>query len=376
MEFVILCAGKGTRLRPLTETISKVMIPVANKPLLEWTVNAIKGLGKVILVVNKDQKDVIDYFSSRCEIVYQEEPKGTADAIATCEKSVAGKFVVLMGDDYIPKEDIEKFSKLECAAAYFPLDDIKNFGVFTIEDDKITDVEEKPGTGSGNANAGMYVFDEKVFDFIKKTEKSERGEYEITDTLKLMIKSGIEISAFKLSAWQAVAYPWNLLDVNRIILEKNGSLIGKAEIKPGAHIEEPVAIGDGCIIGPNCFIRKFSSIGKNCRVGNAVEIKNSIIMNDSFVSHLSYVGDSVIGNNCNIAAGTIFANLRLDEKTVKMIINGKKTDSYRKKLGSVVGDNVKFGVNVTLMPGRKIWPNLMIPPCITIKDDIEKQPEL
>lgn len=378
MQFVILCAGKGTRLLPLTETMSKVMIPVANKPLLEWTVDAIKGIGDVILVVNKEQKGIIDYFSSKCKIVYQEKPLGTANAIAACEEHVIGKFVVLMGDDYIPKDDIERFAKERAySAGYYTTDNPERFGVFAIKNGTITDVIEKPEDAEINtANCGMYMFDGRVFDFIRKTKLSERGECEITDSLKLMIKDGIEIHAFRVSAWQPVGYPWDLLDINRLILEKTGSLIGNAEIKPGAHIEAPVAIGDGSVIGPNCFIRKFSSIGKNCRVGNAVEIKNSVIMDNSFVSHLSYVGDSIIGNNCNIAAGTIFANLRLDEKSVKMVIKGEKTNSRRKKLGSVVGDNVKFGVNVTVMPGKKIWPNLLVPPCITIKNDIEEQPEL
>jgi bifunctional UDP-N-acetylglucosamine pyrophosphorylase/glucosamine-1-phosphate N-acetyltransferase len=152
--------------------------------------------------------------------------------------------------------------------------------------------------------------------------------------------------------------------------------MGKAEIRPGSYIEEPVAIGDGCVIGPNCFIRKYSSIGKNCKVGNAVEIKNSVIMENSFVSHLSYVGDSIIGRNCNIGAGAVFANLRLDDRNVKMDVNGSRMDSGSRKLGGVVGHDVKFGVNVTVMPGKKIWPCMLIPACSTIYEDVAEQPEL
>lgn len=96
-------------------------------------------------------------------------------------------------------------------------------------------------------------------------------------------------------------------------------------------------------------------------------------MDHSFVSHLSYVGDSIVGRNCNIAAGTIFANLRLDDKTIKTKIKGHIIDSGRRKLGGIVGDNVKFGVNCTIMPGKKIWNNILIPPCISITHDIETQ---
>ena len=99
-------------------------------------------------------------------------------------------------------------------------------------------------------------------------------------------------------------------------------------------------------------------------------------MDNSHVPHLNYVGDSIIGRNCNLAAGTIFANLRLDENNIKMMIKDEKIDSRKRKLGCIVGDNVKFGVNVTVMPGKKIWPNLLIPPCIIVKDDVKEQPVL
>ena len=378
MQVVILAAGSGERMKPLTETMSKVMIPIANKPLLEWTANAMKELAdEIILVVRKEQKDIIEKFP-QCEFVYQDKPLGTAHAIACCEGHVSGKFLVMMGDDYIAKEDIEKLSKENpYCAGYFTLDDTENFGVFVIENNKIIDIIEKPKTPESNmANCGIYLFDERIFDAIKKTKISERGEYEITDALKLMIKEGIEIKAVRINNWQPVGYPWHLLNLNRIVLDKTGNQIGKVEILSGVHIEEPVAIGDGSIIGPNCNIRKYSSIGKNCMIGNATEVKNSIVMDNSHVPHLNYVGDSIIGRNCNLAAGTIFANLRLDENNIKMMIKDEKIDSGKRKLGCIVGDNVKFGVNVTVMPGKKIWPNLLIPPCITIKDDLKEQPVL
>jgi bifunctional UDP-N-acetylglucosamine pyrophosphorylase/glucosamine-1-phosphate N-acetyltransferase len=192
-----------------------------------------------------------------------------------------------------------------------------------------------------------------------------------------MINEGIEIRAIELSKWQPVGYPWHLLELNRIILEREGPIIGSnVKLKPGACVERPVAIGDNSVIGPNCSIRKYSSIGKDCNIGNASEIKNSIIMDNTKVPHLNYVGDSVIGRDCNLAAGTVFANLRLDEKNVNMVIKGEKIDSNRRKLGCVVGDNVKFGVNVTVMPGKRIWNNLLIPPCVIIREDLEEQPEL
>ncbi len=371
MQAVILCAGSGERMKPLTETMSKVMIPVANKPLLQWTIDSLDEIAdEIILVIRKEQKDILDAFP-HCTILYQDKPLGTANAIACCEGHVKGSFIVIMGDDYVSREDMEKLSRHALSAGYCHVNDTEKFGIFSIKEGKIADIIEKPRNAEGNTvNCGIYVFDERIFDAIRKTELSEREEYEITDSIRLLIKQGIEITAVQLKDWQPVGYPWHLLDLNKKILEKTGSLIGKAEIKPGACIEEPVAIGDGSIIGPNCYIRKHSSIGKNCKVGNSCEIKNSIIMDNSHVPHLNYVGDSIIGRNCNLAAGTIFANLRLDEKNVKMKIKAEKIDSGRRKLGCVVGDNVKFGINVSVMPGKKIWPNLTILPCTVVKEDV------
>ena len=379
MQFVILCAGRGERLKPLTNTMSKVMIPVANRPLLEWTVDSLEGIAdEIIIVIRNDQKDIVDAFPN-CKFVYQNESLGTANAIGCCKPHVKGSFIVMMGDDYFSRSDIDNMSRQKpFSAGYYSVDDSEKFGIFSINNNKITDIVEKPkNSTSKTANCGIYLFDGRIFDFIKKTEKSERGEYEITDSLKFMIKDGIEINAVEIKRWQPVGYPWHLLELNKVILEEHGAIVGKnVKMKPGARVENPVAIGDDAVIGPNCSIRKYSSIGKNCVVGNASEVKNSIVMDNTHIPHLNYVGDSVIGRNCNLAAGTVLANLRLDEKNIKMDIKGEKTDSGRRKLGCVIGDDVKFGVNVTVMPGKKIKNGLMIPPCVIIREDLEEQPAL
>jgi len=123
-------------------------------------------------------------------------------------------------------------------------------------------------------------------------------------------------------------------------------------------------------VGPNCFIRAGTSLGKKTRIGNAVEIKNSIIMDKTHIAHLSYVGDSIIGENCNFGAGTITANLRLDEGNIKMTIKNKKTNTGKRKLGIIMGDNVKTGINTAFMPGIKIDPNTRISSNLKVTYDI------
>jgi bifunctional UDP-N-acetylglucosamine pyrophosphorylase/glucosamine-1-phosphate N-acetyltransferase len=131
--------------------------------------------------------------------------------------------------------------------------------------------------------------------------------------------------------------------------------VGKGtKILPGAYIQGPAIIGENCEIGPNCYIRPSTCIGEHCKIGAGVEIKNSIIMNRTNVPHLSYVGDSVIGERCNLGAGTKVANLRLDEKEVNVIVDGKRTASGRRKLGVIMGDDVKTGINASIDVGTVI----------------------
>ena len=235
-------------------------------------------------------------------------------------------------------------------------------------------VEKPKKEVSKLVNTGLYLLDKSIFDF--KIKKSKRGEYELTDFIKELIKR--KKLDFKIAKdWIPISHPWDLFNINEFLLNKiKRKILGKVEksvnlkgkiivgegtiIKSGTYIEGPVYIGKNCQIGPNCFVRKFTSIGDNCHIGQAVEIKNSIIGDNSKISHLSYLGDSIVGENCNLGAGTIFANLRFDEKIVKVKTQGKIIDTGRKKLGAILGDNVKTGINVSLMPGVLVSPNSKI----------------
>ena len=384
MKTIILAAGSGTRLRPLTDTMSKPMITIANKPLLEWLVDAVEVFSEeIFIVVREEQKDIIEHFKNfpKITFVFQEKPLGTAHAVGCCEKYLKdyqGAILKLNGDDIISLEDLNKISRLEgCYAGAVYSDQPEKLGVINTKEDLVEYIEEKPEKPTSSlSSCGLFVFNKKIFEFIKKTPLSKRGEYELTDSINLFVKEE-NMKIFQVKKWITITYPWQLLDAHKLILDQIGTQIGQnVEIRPGVYIEYPVAIGEGSVIGPNCFIRRYSTIGKNCRVGNAVEIKNSIIMDHSYVSHLSYIGDSIIGKNCNIGAGGIFANLKLDDSTVHVNINGYIIDTGKKKFGAVIGDNVKLGVNVTIMPGKRIWPNLKIPACSLITKDITEQPDL
>ena len=215
----------------------------------------------------------------------------------------------------------------------------------------------------------------EVFKSIEITPRSLRGEYELTDTLQLMIDSGVAVGYHFCSSWYNVTYPWELLDVNTQLMDGiralNGGVIEdntvikdqvriglNTLVRSGSYITGPVIIGNNCDIGPNCYIRSSTFIGDNCRVGSGVEIKNSIIMSGTNVPHLSYIGDSIIGESCNLGAGTQVANLKLDNSVIT--VGGQQ--SVRYKLGVIMGDNVRTGINSSINPGTVIGNGVFIGP--------------
>ena len=350
MKCVILAAGEGKRMHPLTFTRPKVMLPIANKPILEWNlINAIEaGINDFIIIVGYKSEMVRNYFGDgmrwnvNIEYVNQGKAMGTAHAIGVVKKFV-DRFIVLSGDTIFGKQDIENIIQKENSMGLIKIENAEDYGIVETDGNRIVKIYEKMQKPFTNViNAGIYHFNKTIFDFIGKTKKSLRGEYEITDSINMMVKDS-DIQGVFLSEWRDVVYPWHLLDANEEILKKmdqhidgdvekntliNGNvIIGKnSKILSGSYIEGPVVIGENCKIGPNCYIRPFSSIGNNCHIGNACEIKNSIILDKSNAPHQNYVGDSIIGENCNLGAGSKVANLRLAKKNIKVILNGKKLE--------------------------------------------------
>jgi UDP-N-acetylglucosamine diphosphorylase/glucosamine-1-phosphate N-acetyltransferase len=384
MKAVILAAGEGSRMRPLTYTRPKVMLPIANKPLIEHLLIAgsLAGITDFVFVVGYRNDQVRDYFLDggkwgvRIEYSLQRQQRGTADALGEVRNLVGDCFIVMNGDVLTSREDLAKLaSGTGLALAGKEVDNLEGLGAVEVCEGKVIRIFEKTASPPSKlANAGFYRLTPAIFDAIALTPLSSRGEYELTDALQLLINQGEAIHFHRLESWLNVTYPWDLIEASKIyippgdhnhgIIEKNVSIEGPytvgagTRIRSGSYIVGPVIIGNGCDIGPNCFIRPATAIGDHCRIGAAVEIKNSIIMNGTNIPHLSYVGDSVIGENCNLGAGTNIANLRLDERN---IVSGG-VDSKRRKLGVVMGDGVHTGINATINPGTLIGDNAMIGP--------------
>jgi len=396
MECILLAGGEGKRMRPLTLTRPKPMLPIAGRPILELNLEILAKFFRKIYIVVGYKKDVImQYFGTQfndatLEYIEQKEQIGTGNAILLLKNKLeerADKFLAINGDIAVSENVIKNFinfqDKFKYSMCLTYVENPGDYGVIEIENEtkRIAMIEEKPEKPKSNLiNAGIYAFDKEIFNLLKNLEKSERQEYEITDAIKILIKNK-EIYGYTMHKdefWMDVGKPWDLLTANEILLKnikkseiygnveervtiKNNVIIGKdTEILNGSYIIGPCYIGKNCKIGPNTFIRPYTSIGDNCHIGNAVEIKNSIIMSNTNVPHLSYVGDSIIGEHCNLGAGTNIANLRHDKASIKVKIDDKIMNSGRIKFGAVIADNVKTGINSTILPGTVIYPNARI----------------
>ena len=406
MKAVILAAGKGTRLRPLTDSTPKPMLPVAGKPLLEWMLERIKeaDIKDILIVTNYLEDQIKNYFKDGADlgvnITYrtQSKPLGTANAVYQALEWVGkNSFLCLYGDHYIEEGAIKKLidarQEEEATVASIKVEDPSQYGAFELKGEKITRVVEKPKKGkepSNFANVGVYIFPPEVVWHIEETPLSPRGEYEITDTMQRMIDTGIVLRKFELEKedWMDIGLPWNLLEANERAMnhmetnlegdiEEGVQIHGPVWVKKGArlrsgvYIEGPVVIGENCDVGPNCYIRSSTNLVKSVRIGNACEVKNSIIMENTHAAHLSYIGDSIIGKNCNLGAGTITANLRFDKTPIELNIKGERLSSGRKKLGIIMGDKVQTGINVNFHPGVIVGSGAWITPGITIQRDVE-----
>ena len=408
MKAVILAAGEGKRLRPITFRRPKPMIPISGKPLLEHTILSLKsaGIKEILLIVGYKEESIKDYFEDgtkydlSIDYITQGKYMGTAHATSYAKDFIENdSFLLLYGDILVEgsvfTEIIKVFKQKECEGviSLIRVNNPHEYGILSLNENQyVVKITEKPSPEKelGNlANAGIYMFSSQIFQAIDRTQKSIRNEYEFTDSMRILItemKGKIIGYEIKDKFWSDIGLPWQLLDANNYKLDNlkaenhgivednvvlNGVVyIGKNTIiKSGTYIHGPVFIGENCRIGPNAYIRPYSSIGNSCHVGMS-EIKNSIIYSNSAIPHFNYVGDSIICEHVNLGAGTKISNLRFDNKSVKMKINDNEIDSKRRKLGCIIGPYSQTGINASIMCGKIIYENSIIGAQTLINKDV------
>lgn len=329
MKGVVLAGGEGTRLRPLTNSTSKQLLPVANKPVLQYGIETLAeaGVTDIAVVLGTKNRDEIreflaDGYGFGVDITYvtQDRPLGVADAVNRARDFVADDdFVLFLGDNIVSADVspvIETFREgdYHTAVAVDRVDKPERFGVVEFADDgTISRVVEKPDDPpSDMALTGVYVFSPRVFEAISSIEPSWRGELEITDAIQAMIDAGCRVASRSLAGWwKDTGTPEDMLDANRLVLDERAVTFdgttdspaethGYVEIHESADIAEtavidgPVSIGRDVTIGAETYVGPHTSIGRGSKL-QGCHIEHSLIVGDADISTDARLVDSLIG---------------------------------------------------------------------------------
>ena len=332
MKGIILHGGHGTRLRPLTHTGPKQLLPIANKPMSQYCLESLVNAGVLeitIIIGGIGSNKVQEYYGSgekfgaKITYVNQDYPHGIAHAINLCKEIVGNdKFVVFLGDNIIKKniaDYISRFKQSDASASIF-LCEVSNptqFGIADVKDGVIKKIMEKPKNPPTNlAVTGIYLLTPKIFDIIDRLKPSWRNEYEITDALQMLLEEGNKITYNTITDyWKDTGTPEDIINANKEILDNmkpyffgikddvtiNGNvMVGEGtKIKTGSKLFGPLIIGKNCIIENNSRIGPNTSIGENAVISNS-DIENSIIMNDCQINSTKKIRNSIISNNSKI----------------------------------------------------------------------------
>jgi glucose-1-phosphate thymidylyltransferase len=331
MKGLILSGGKGTRLRPLTYTSAKQLVPVANKPVLFYGIEALAAAGiRDIGIVVGDTKDEIktavgdgSRWNVKITYIEQDAPRGLAHAVLISEPFMGrDPFVMYLGDNLLNRgiaEFVEEFVR-EAPAAQILLTKVPDpqmFGVAELEQGRVTRLVEKPKEPKSDlALVGVYMFSSAVFESVKRIKPSFRNELEITDAIQDLIDRGLSVRPHLVQGWwKDTGKLEDMLEANRLILDTierridgrvdaESRVEGKVVIDAGAVVERsvirgPVVIGPGARI-VHAYVGPFTSIGNGTEIRNS-EVEHSIVLEGSVISDLDHrVEDSLIGRNVRI----------------------------------------------------------------------------
>ncbi len=374
MKAVILAAGEGIRLRPFTYSRPKGMLRIANKPILEYTIEALvaNGVREIIMVVGYKRERIMSYFEDGkildVKIKYITQPKqlGTAHALRYAKGQIDSEFLVLPGDNLIePKVVSELLDGRGKVSMLITESSVPSkYGVVRIVDNIIDEIKEKPNVSDRSMiSTGIYCLPPQVFDYIDA--QANVGKHDLTSVMQHMIEQNIELVGVNTSGrWADAVYPWDMLKLNSAalldakygisgVIEKDVFIKGKVSIgdgtliRSGTYIQGPVAIGKGCEIGPHVVINPSTSIGDNVSIGPFSEIKNSIVMNDISIGTGSIISNSVIGDGVRIGP-----NFVASEGSAHVQLEAEFHDV--ECIGALIGDDSVLGSSIIAEPGTII----------------------
>jgi len=389
MKAVILAAGEGKRLRPFTETMPKVMLPVANKPILEYVVESLKkaGIHDIVIVVGYKKEVIMEHFKDykdvKIEYVTQDKQIGTAHALLQAKKHIKNDFIVVSGDNIIDHKSFINLIKDESKYSILikTREQSMKYGAVALEKDTLKGISKKPDRKSKFISTGIYKLPSSIFKDIEKM--GLEGIYDLTNIIQILIDRGVKIKSVNADLWMEFVYPWDLIHVNEFmthftpssvsgIIEKGVTIKGSVSvgknttIYSGCYIIGPVAIGEGCEIGPNACIFPSTTIGNDSVIHPFSQIRNSVILDDTHIGSNSFISHSIIGRGCIL--GNNFSNM-VGNAIKKIEEKFEELDN----IGTMIGEHSIINDHVVVEPGVIIGRNCHIKSVKRIMENIPSE---
>lgn len=309
MQAIILAAGRGSRLQPITKTRSKPMLPVLGKPIVQRVMEnlASGGLDDFILVVNPRDSEIKEYFSNfgiSLKFVEQSKQLGTGDALQQAAPLIKEDFVLSASDYLVTQEDVRglvtQFAERKglgglLSLIRIPVEDSFKTGIVTLEGERVTNIVEKPPPDQARSNISslpLYCFSKGILDYLPRMQISTRGEYELQEAIQSMISEGVEVSGVFFQSYLALTTAEDLLELNLHLLRAGAeephilsSKVGRqTKLTRPLRIEERVTIGSGCTIGPEVYIERGAQIGDRVHLQKAVVLRGAVIPDGAQIS--------------------------------------------------------------------------------------------
>lgn len=394
MRTFLLLAGRSTRFWPLTE---KTLFPICGKTILEHQVERLQKAGctDIVLVGGAHNLEETRTIFPDMPTVEQEDLElGMRGAMLSILKAYPSDPLFIVSGNDVVNPSIYKTllsSTEDGAILAYQIEQYFPGGYLTIDGDRATGIIEKPGEGNEPSNlinlvAHIHRDPQALYDALQDIDESTDDGYE--QALAKLFTSHTYKAVSYSGPWQAVKYPWNILDLCEMLLEEivepyihpsaeianSAEIIGNVVIEEGvrvlhnAVIRGPAYIGKNAIVANNALVRN-ASIGENSIIGFTTEIKSSVLHSDVW-THMNYIGDSVIGKNVSFGAGTATGNLRLDEKEISSEVKGEKVGTGKTKFGTIIGNNCRIGIHVSINPGIKIGSDTFIGSKALIEKDV------
>ena len=382
---IVLAAGEGRRLRPLTRHRPKPMLPAATKPILEHVFDVLvdAGVPEITVVVGHGRDRVQSHFGSTYRTVpltyvVQEKQLGSGHALLAAESATNGSCLVINGDQLVDERivaDVLEQHESSAAATLGTIQrtDVSEYGGVILEDERVVDLVENPRDDRHYyLNAGVYVLDPIVFEALNSMDRVA-GELSLIDGLSELVERGERVEAtVSEGLWIDATYPWDLLRVATALFD-HGQVesheASSAQIHESAVIREPVVVDEDCVIGPGAVVGPYVALGENVTVGAGTVVEHSVIDADTRLDSGVTAIECVTGRGVRVGAGSTIVGGPGDVSVGDRI-------HQREPLGALLADRVEDGGGVTYAPGTMVGADTVIHAGATVRGTIDSGVEV